>query len=90
MLKTIALKADDSPTSDVLFTDNTGNNVSENEIRHRNVETIPAENAERQQPEIILNRVETMSSSNDLFWSILIASLVSAIILLILRRLFLV
>jgi len=53
------------------------------------VETIPAENADRQQPEIILN-VETMSSSNDLFWSILIASLVSAIILLILRRLFLV
>lgn len=89
MLKTIALKADDSPTSDVLFTDNMGN-VSESEVRHRNVETIPAENADRQQPEIILNHVETMSSSNDLFWSILIASLVSAIVLLILRRLFLV
>jgi len=72
----------------VLFTDNT-ENVSESEVRRRNVETIPAENADRQQPEIILN-VETMSSSNDLFWSILIASLVSAIILLILRRLFLV
>ncbi|XP_011879037.1 PREDICTED: ubiquitin-conjugating enzyme E2 J1-like [Vollenhovia emeryi] len=89
MLKTIALKADDSPTSDVLFTDNMAS-VSESEIRHRNVEPIPAENADRQQPEIILNHVETMSSSNDLFWSILIASLVSAIILLILRRLFLV
>jgi len=72
----------------VLFTDNT-ENISESEVRRRNVETIPAENADRQQPEIILN-VETMSSSNDLFWSILIASLVSAIILLILRRLFLV
>lgn len=83
------LQADDSPTSDVLFMDNTGN-MSENEIRHRNVESVPAENIDRQQPEIILNRVETMSSSNDLFWSILIASLVSAIILLILRRLFLV
>lgn len=83
------LQADDSPTSDVLFMDNTGN-LSESEIRHRNVEPIPAENADRQQSEIILNHVETMSSSNDLFWSILIASLVSAIILLILRRLFLV
>lgn len=64
--------------------------VSESEIRQRNVEAISAENVDRQQSEIILNRVETMSSSNDLFWSILIASLVSAIILLILRRLFLV
>ncbi|KAG5334014.1 UB2J1 enzyme, partial [Acromyrmex charruanus] len=90
MLKTIALKADDSPTSDVLFTDKT-TNVTESEILHRtNVETMTEENADYQQPEIILNRVETMSSSNDLFWSILIASLVSAIILLILRRLFLV
>ncbi|KYM77376.1 PREDICTED: ubiquitin-conjugating enzyme E2 J1-like [Atta cephalotes] len=90
MLKTIALKADDSPTSDVLFTDKT-TNVTESEILHRtNVETMTEENADYQQPEIILNRIETMSSSNDLFWSILIASLVSAIILLILRRLFLV
>jgi len=76
--------------SDVLFTDKT-TNVTESEILHRtNVETMTEENADYQQPEIILNRIETMSSSNDLFWSILIASLVSAIILLILRRLFLV
>jgi len=75
--------------SDVLFTDNAGN-VSDNEVRHRNVETVPAENADRQQSEITQNRVETMSSSNDLFWSVLIASLIAAIVLLILRRLFLV
>jgi len=76
--------------SDVLFTDKT-TNVTESEILHRtNVETMTEENVDYQQPEIILNRIETMSSSNDLFWSILIASLVSAIILLILRRLFLV
>lgn len=69
--------------------DNNGENISESEIRHRNVET-STDNVDRQQPDIILNPVETMSSSNDLFWSILIACLVSAIILLILRRLFLV
>ncbi|KAH0946621.1 hypothetical protein HN011_000503 [Eciton burchellii] len=91
MLETIALKADDSPMSDspVLFTSN-AINMSENEIRRRNVETVSAENADRQQSAITQNRVETMSSSNDLLWSILIASLMTAIILLILRRLFLV
>jgi ubiquitin-conjugating enzyme E2 J1 len=76
----------DSP---VLFTSN-AINMSENEIRRRNVETVSAENADRQQSAITQNRVETMSSSNDLLWSILIASLMTAIILLILRRLFLV
>ncbi|XP_011137001.1 ubiquitin-conjugating enzyme E2 J1 isoform X2 [Harpegnathos saltator] len=90
MLKTIALKADDSPILDTLFTDSNTESVSESELRHRNVETNLSENLDRQQPDIILNPVETMSSSNDLFWSILIACLVSAIILLILRRLFLV
>ncbi|XP_014474853.1 PREDICTED: ubiquitin-conjugating enzyme E2 J1-like [Dinoponera quadriceps] len=90
MLKTIALKADDSPTSDTLFTDSNAESVSESEIRHRNVETNSSENVDRQQSDIIIVPLETMSSSNDLFWSILIASLVSAIIILILRRLFLV
>ncbi|EZA62902.1 hypothetical protein DMN91_003192 [Ooceraea biroi] len=90
MLKTIALKADDSPVSDVLFTDS-AETVSESELRHRNVETVATESADRQQqPEITQNRVETMSSSNDLFWSTLIACLIVAIVLLILRRLFLV
>lgn len=60
-------------------------------MRYRNVtEAIPAENVDHQQTDVILNRIETMSSSNDLFWSILIVCLVAAIILLILRRLFLV
>lgn len=69
----------------------TTGSTSENELRQRNVESTSTENEERQQSEVIVNQqVETMSSSNDLFWSILIASLVSAIILLVLRRLFLV
>ena len=90
MLNTIALKADESPTSDTPFAVS-ADGVSENELRQRNVETTPAENQDRQQSDVIINQqVETMSSSNDLFWSILIASLVSAIILLVLRRLFLV
>ncbi|CAK9830135.1 Ubiquitin-conjugating enzyme E2 J1 [Anthophora retusa] len=89
MLNTIALKADESPTSDTAL--NAENSVAENELRQRNVDSTPTENQDRQQPEVIVNQqVETMSSSNDLFWSILIASLVSAIILLVLRRLFLV
>lgn len=59
----------------------------ESELRQRNVEFQNEFN--EQQPEIILNaEVETLSSTNDLFWSILIASLLSAIILLVLRRLF--
>lgn len=65
--------------------------ISENELRQRNVDTTATENQDRQQSDVTVNQqVETMSSSNDLFWSILIASLVSAIILLVLRRLFLV
>lgn len=63
--------------------------AGESELRHRNVEAAELDNQE--QPEIIVNpQIETMSSSNDLFWSILIASLLCAIILLVLRRLFLV
>ncbi|CAD1469907.1 unnamed protein product, partial [Heterotrigona itama] len=88
MLNTIALKADDSPTSSYLVNSDT---VSENQLRQRGIEPIINETQDRQQSDIIVNQqVETMSSSNDLFWSILIASLVSAIILLVLRRLFLV
>ncbi|KOX68262.1 Ubiquitin-conjugating enzyme E2 J1 [Melipona quadrifasciata] len=90
MLNTIALKADDSPTSDMSYLVNS-DAVSENQLRQRGIEPIINETQDRQQPDVIVNQqVETMSSSNDLFWSILIASLVSAIILLVLRRLFLV
>jgi hypothetical protein len=65
--------------------------VTESDIRHRNVETIPTENStDYPQSDITLNRIETMSSSNELFWTILIISLIFAIIVLILRRLFLV
>lgn len=61
----------------------------ENELRHRN--NIESLDAEQEQPEIIVNpQVEVMSSSNDFLWTVLIAALVSAIILLVLRRLFLV
>ncbi|KAG7213594.1 hypothetical protein KM043_002848 [Ampulex compressa] len=66
MLDTIALKADESPTSNISLTSNTAN-ISENEVRQRNTETNAAENQQRQQPEIILN-LETMSSTNELFW----------------------
>lgn len=60
----------------------------ENELRHRN--NTESLDAEREQPEIIVNpQAEVMSSSNDFFWTILVAALVSAIILLVLRRLFL-
>lgn len=90
MLDTIALKADESPSSDTSFTANT-DSILENELRQRNVETTSTGNQDRQEPDVIMNQqVETMSFSNDLLWSILIASLVSAIILLVLRRLFLV
>ncbi|XP_061929656.1 ubiquitin-conjugating enzyme E2 J1 isoform X1 [Apis cerana] len=89
MLNTIALKADDSPTSDTSYLLNT-DGISENQLRQRSVEAIN-ETEDQQQSTVIINQqIETMSSSNDLFWSILIASLVSAIILLVLRRLFLV
>ncbi|XP_053979674.1 ubiquitin-conjugating enzyme E2 J1-like isoform X1 [Hylaeus anthracinus] len=95
MLNTIALKksyfqADDSPTSGASFMIN-ADTISENELRQRNVDATSTDNQSRQQSDVIINQqIETMSSSNDLFWSILIASLVSAIILLVLRRLFLV
>lgn len=60
-----------------------------NEIRHPS--GIENSNAEQEQPETIVNpQVEVMSSSNDFFWSAVIAALVSVIILLVLRRLFLV
>lgn len=85
MLNTIALKADDSPTSDTSYLLNT-DGISENQLRQRGVESIN-ETEDQQQSTVIINQqIETMSSSNDLFWSILIASLVSAIILLVLRR----
>lgn len=90
MLDTIALKADDTPPPEASFAAS-ADGPSENELRQRNVESTTTENQDRQQPDVIVNQqVETISSSNDLFWSILIASLVSAIILLVLRRLFLV
>lgn len=90
MLNTIALKADESAMPEATFTAYTDNSP-ETELRQRNVEPSSIESQEHSHPEIIVNQeVETMSSSNDLFWTILIASLVSAIILLVLRRLFLV
>lgn len=60
-----------------------------NEVRHpSNNESL---NVEHEQPETIVNpQVEVMSSSNDFFWSAVIAGIVSVIILLVLRRLFLV
>lgn len=59
------------------------------EIRHRHVDSQIVDNADQAQADIIVNQqLATVSSPNDLFWSILIASLLSAIILLVLRRLF--
>ncbi|XP_033230154.1 ubiquitin-conjugating enzyme E2 J1-like isoform X2 [Belonocnema kinseyi] len=81
MLNTIALKAEETVTMDNFTPE------PESGLRQRNFEFQNEFN--EQQPEIILNdEVETLSSSNDLFWSILIASLLSGIILLVLRRLF--
>ncbi|XP_001602750.1 ubiquitin-conjugating enzyme E2 J1 [Nasonia vitripennis] len=88
MLDTIALKADDSTPQESSYTSNSDAS-RENELRHRN--NIESLDAEQEQPEIIVNpQVEVMSSSNDFLWNVLIAALVSAIILLVLRRLFLV
>ncbi|XP_015519067.1 ubiquitin-conjugating enzyme E2 J1 isoform X1 [Neodiprion pinetum] len=89
MLDTIALKAEEASTNEPSFSSSI-ENVSESELRQRRMDTQP-ETHEQQEAEIIVNpQVETMSSSNDLFWSILIATLLFAIILLVLRRLFLV
>ncbi|XP_066603672.1 ubiquitin-conjugating enzyme E2 J1-like [Prorops nasuta] len=89
MLDTIALKADDTST-DTSSSTNTGAN-SESELRQRHIETLHNDTFDHQQSEALLNpQLEIMSSSNDLFWNILIVFLVSAIILLVLRRLFLV
>nr|XP_050854155.1 ubiquitin-conjugating enzyme E2 J1-like [Vespula vulgaris] len=88
MLDTIALKVDDTPSPETSFAEN-ANNVTGNELRRR-TETTFSETQETQSSMHLNPQVETMSSSNDLFWSILIAILASAIILLVLRRLFLV
>ncbi|KAK2589131.1 hypothetical protein KPH14_001954 [Odynerus spinipes] len=88
MLDTIALKADDTSAPEMSFTANTENG-SGNELRRR-TEATSSETQEAQLPVHLNAQVETMSSSNDLFWSILIAFLASAIILLVLRRLLLV
>lgn len=64
---------------------NSTENISENEVRHRNVDRIPLD---FRQAGIMLDDVETTGYSLNLFWNIVIASLVSSVILLILRRLF--
>lgn len=68
---------------------NSSSDSYRNETRHSS----GTENSsvEHEQPETIVNpQVEVMSSSNDFFWSAVITGLVSVIILLVLRRLFLV
>ncbi|XP_015606303.1 ubiquitin-conjugating enzyme E2 J1 [Cephus cinctus] len=90
MLDTIALKAEEVSSTENSFASNT-ENITENGLRQRGVQVLAANNQTQEQLEVIVNpQVETMSSSNDLFWTILIASLLSGIILLVLRRLFLV
>lgn len=89
MLDMIALKADETPTLETSFTENSENGDTGSELRHRR-ETNFSESQEAQSTVHLNPQVETMSSSNDLFWSILIGLLASAIILLVLRRLFLV
>lgn len=91
MLSTIALKADDSPAGDTSVNGNTENGP-ENELRQRNVESNNTiENHDRQTSDATQNQqAETTLSPNDLFWRYLISALVGAIILLVLRRLFLV
>ncbi|XP_012251637.1 ubiquitin-conjugating enzyme E2 J1-like [Athalia rosae] len=90
MLDTIALKADEALTNEFTFTPD-AEGVTLSEVRRRLDTTQHTEGREQQESETIVNpQVETLSSSNDLFWSILIATLLFAIILLVLRRLFLV
>lgn len=84
-------QAEEASTSEPSFTSGI-ENLSENELRQRRLDGSQFfETRDHHEAEIIVNpQVETMSSSNDLFWSILIATLLFAIILLVLRRLFLV
>lgn len=88
MLDTIALKADDTSAPETSFTTHTENGTG-NELRRR-TEAVSSETEEAQLPVHLNPQVETVSYSNDIFWSTLIAFLLSAIILLVLRRLFLV
>jgi len=88
MLNTIALKAEEIQSTESSFVSDTAN-VLEPDLRHRRVDPQVVDNADQAQADIIVNQqLATVSSPNDLFWSILIASLLSAIILLVLRRLF--
>ncbi|KAL2728841.1 ubiquitin-conjugating enzyme E2 J1-like [Vespula squamosa] len=87
MLDTIALKVDDN-SPETSFAQNV-DNVTGSELRHR-TETTFSEMQEARSSVRLNPQIETMISSNDLFWSILIALLASVIILLVLRRLFLV
>lgn len=59
----------------------------ENELRHRNVD-YPTEFQEEQPEFRETTDILQFSSRNELYWSVLIFFLVSAIILLIFRRLF--
>ncbi|XP_058804187.1 ubiquitin-conjugating enzyme E2 J1-like [Phymastichus coffea] len=88
MLDTIALKADESMPVDISYTQNT-EITNDGELRHRIRDE--SSNTDHEYIETIVNpQVEVMSSSNDFIWRMLTIALVSAIIFLILRRLFLV
>ncbi|XP_011502712.1 PREDICTED: ubiquitin-conjugating enzyme E2 J1-like [Ceratosolen solmsi marchali] len=85
MLNTISLKGDVSISQDMPYLSN-ADIVEENELRHRNnINNLNAEN----EPEILNPPIEVISYSKDFLWSLLIAILIFAIILLLIRRLFL-
>lgn len=89
MLNTIALKADDTPATDAAFNANT-EHVPECQLRQRHVNSSNTmENQDCQSLDGELHEEVDMSSS-DLFWTAMIAFLLTAIIVLVLRRLFLV
>ncbi|XP_043273235.1 ubiquitin-conjugating enzyme E2 J1-like [Venturia canescens] len=88
MLNTIALKAEDALPTDSSYSTDTTRNL-DSDLRQRNVNSQVLDNADQAQADVIVNQqLATVSSTNDLFWSMLITFLVFAIILLVLRRLF--
>ncbi|XP_011307450.1 ubiquitin-conjugating enzyme E2 J1-like [Fopius arisanus] len=86
ILGSITLKAEESPASATTAPTSLPTANFKQILRQRLMERHRANNNFAQRTQ----NSDTLSSSNNLFWTILIASLVSAIILLVLRRLFLV
>lgn len=88
MLNTIALKAEEIPLTDLPFPSDTTSTL-ESDLRQRHISPEILDNADQAQADIIVNQqLATVSSANDLFWSILITFLLLSIILLVLRRMF--